>query len=475
MGKNNNNAAKSAAQQAAAQQAAPGTKTTKEENSKQPTKVNVIQLEDMRKLAAAAKEGGSLDFNRTMDMIRVQHETFRMDPKAAEHTGISQESIDAINRINAIEQVAFMATVITLDNTPFAVTMRAAQLPAITEAAAALGIVIDQKALPAPDEKGEVTIQSSAVQVPENKKEEIKEEAAAEKRKVVLDPTKIENEQQLKDTLLHILVKGNGNENFYEKVSAAINFYESYLSIQASKSENKEEELAKLKERSRCDFLTDISHMLGKCTFTISGMAKFMFEHTEKTKSPVVAFCTFRKASLNKTTGMPQIDDTLVADIVKVLIRWYADTEITTTNEVIAGFEKDIAALKKDEKKNAKGIEQGNQKIAHAKKHIEDIEKVVEYCNMPSKSVVDEFEKAYSDNKSEGFKAARMIGSKIIDCYYPGVDIKGVKPESLMHNMKQYIGVICNMFLPPLEQMTDYSEANFTELEFVTPEEPKNE
>ena len=474
MGKKSNNAASSAAQQAAAQQAAPGTKTTKEENSKQPTKVNVIQLEDMRKLAAAAKEGGSLDFNRTMDMIRVQHETFRMDPKAAEHTGISQESIDAINRINAIEQVAFMATVITLDNTPFAVTMRAAQLPAITEAAAALGIVIDQKALPAPDEKGEVTIQSSAVQVPENKKEEIKEEAAAEKRKVVLDPTKIENEQQLKDTLLHILVKGNGNENFYEKVSAAINFYESYLSIQASKSENKEEELAKLKERSRCDFLTDISHMLGRCPFTISGMANFMFEHTEKTKNPVVAFCTFRKASLNKTTGMPQIDDTLVADIVKVLIRWRADSEITETKRLIDNAKKDLELLKKDDK-NKKGVEDGTKSIAKMEKHIEDIEKVVEYCNMPSKSVVDEFEKAYGDNKSEGFKAARMIGSKIIDCYYPGVDIKGVKPESLMHNMKQYIGVICNMFLPPLEQMTDYSEANFTELEFVTPEEPKNE
>lgn len=470
----NKKSANSAAQQAAAQQAAPATQTTGKETPKKPTNVNVIQLEDLEKLAAAAKEGGSLDLNRTMDMIRVQHETFRMDPKAAERTGMSQESIDAINRINAIEQVAFMATVVTLDNTPFAVTMRAAQLPAILEAAAALGITIDQKALPAPDDKGNVTMLPGNIVVPEEKKDEIKKEVAAEKRKVELDPTKITSEQQLKDTLLHILVKGNGTENFYEKVASAINFYESYLSIQASKSENKDEELAKLKERSRCDFLTDISHLLGKCTFTISGMAKFLFEHTEKTKSPVVAFCTFRKASLNKKTGMPQIDDTLVADIVKVLIRWYADTEITTTQEVIAGFERDIESLKKDEKKNAEAIKQGAQKIAHAKKHIDDIEKVVTYCNMPSKSVVEEFEAAYTDNKSEGFKNARMIGSKIVDCYYPGVDIKGVKPESLMHNMKQYIGVICNMFLPPLEQMTDYSEANFTELEFVEPEKEKN-
>ena len=475
MGKKSNNAASSAAQQAAAQQAAPGTKINKEETSKNLTNaVQVITLGDLDKLAQQRALVG-MDPNHMEDLVGRMDDRFYRDHEAAKRYNISQETIDCINELTARAMIALFANEVEIAQTPFAVRMRLASLENLKKAGEAMRINIDMKALPAPAEDGTIEVPSTAVQPSEEAKKGLAEERAIAAKKVELDPTKIENEQQLKDTLLHILVKGNGNENFYEKVSAAINFYESYLSIQASKSENKDEELAKLKERSRCDFLTDISHMLGKCTFTISGMAKFMFEHTEKTKSPVVAFCTFRKASLNKTTGMPQIDDTLVADIVKVMIRWYADTEITTTNEVIARFEKDLAALKKDEKKNAKAIEQGNQKIAHAKKHIEDIEKVVEYCNMPSKSVVDEFEKSYGDNKSEGFKAARMIGSKIIDCYYPGVDIKGVKPESLMHNMKQYIGVICNMFLPPLEQMTDYSEANFTELEFITTEEPKNE
>ena len=92
---------------------------------------------------------------------------------------------------------------------------------------------------------------------------------------------------------------------------------------------------------------------------------------------------------------------------------------------------------------------------------------MVTYCNVPSKDTVSNFEAAFNDNKSEGFKGARMIGSKIMDCYYPGVAIKGVKPESLMHNMKQRIGCICNLFLPPLDQMMGYSDANITELEFV--------
>ena len=50
--------------------------------------VSVIQLSDLEKFAELTKTGG-MDHNHIMDMIRVQHETFRMDPKAAEHTGMN--------------------------------------------------------------------------------------------------------------------------------------------------------------------------------------------------------------------------------------------------------------------------------------------------------------------------------------------------------------------------------------------------
>lgn len=459
---NKNNAAKSAAQQAA-QQAAPESKTNEQKKAPKP-QVNVLQLSDLQKYADAAKSG-NMDHNHIMDMIRVQHETFRMDPKAAEHTGMSQESIDAINRINAIEQVAIMASVVTMDKTPFAITMRAAQLPAIQEAAAALGIVIDQKALPSPDAQGNVELPSNAVKVPEEKKEEIKTEIAASKESVEMDPTKIDSEETLKKTLLTILVKGNGSENLYDKIATAINFYEAYLGIQAGKAEDPEAAREELKKRSRVELFSDIAHMLGKCTFTVGGVAKFMYEHTERTKSPVVAFCTLRDASLNKKTGMPQIDDQLVADIVKVLIRWYADTEIIVTNDYIKGAEKNIEVLKKDEKANKKAIEEGNKTIEHAKKHIEEIETVVGYANVPSRTVVDNFANDYVDNKAEGFKLARMIGSKIMKTYYGDVTVKNVKMDSLVHNLQQYMGVITNMFLPALNQIPDYSEANITELE----------
>lgn len=475
MGKKTN-AAKSAAQQAAAQQTAPANKTNQETDKQ--SQISVIQLGDLDKLAQTRALSG-LDPNHTVDLLKMMHETYRLDPAAAQKLNISQDSVDKINRITAIGQVAILTNEIMIAQTPFAVAMRVTQLEAIKEVAPMLGVTIDTKALPAPKADGTIELPSEAVKVSKEAQKAVKEEQAAAAEKVELDPTKIEKEEDLKKSLLNILVKGNGSENLYDKIVTAINFYEAYLGIQAGKSEDPEAARAAIKKKTRADFLLDISHLLGKCTFTIGGIAKFMYENTERTQSPVVAFCTLRDASLNKKTGMPQIEDQMVADIVKVLIRWYADTEIAITNESIANMEKDLEVLKKDEKKNAKGIESGNNVIKNAKKHIADVENVVTFVNMPSRDVVDNFPANYTNNKAEGFKLARMIGSKIMNSYYGGIKPSTVKPDCLVHNLQQYMGVITNMFLPPLNRIMDYSEANIGELEKVevasTEEESKNE
>lgn len=470
------NAAKSAAEQAAAKQAAPANKTTKQETAGNKSQVSVIQLGDLDKLAQTRALSG-LDPNHTVDLLKMMHETYRLDPAAAQKLNISQDSVDKINRITAIGQVAILTNEIMIAQTPFAVAMRVTQLEAIKEVAPMLGVTIDTKALPAPKEDGTIELPSEAVKVSKEAQKAVKEEQAAAAEKVELDPTKIEKEEDLKKSLLSILVKGNGSENLYDKIVTAINFYEAYLSIQANKAEDPDAAREALKKKTRADFLLDISHLLGKCTFTIGGIAKFMYENTERTQSPVVAFCTLRDASLNTKTGMPQIEDQMVADIVKVLIRWYADTEIITTNEMISNMEKDLEILKKDEKKNAKGIESGKKVIENAKKHIDEVETVVTYVNMPDRSTIDNFPANYTDNKAEGFKMARMIGSKILKSYYGDVKIAGVKMDSLVHNLQQYVGVITNMFLPPLNRIMDYSEANIGELEKAEEaptEEPKN-
>ena len=131
--------------------------------------------------------------------------------------------------------------------------------------------------------------------------------------------------------------------------------------------------------------------------------------------------------------------------------------------------------MKKDPKKNAKAIEQGPQKIAAAEKHIADVENVVTYANAPSKDIVDSFVEAYSDDKNEYYKFARMMGSKIMDTYYPGIKPKEIKPECLNHNLQQYVGIIFNMFLPAMSRLVDYSEASVTELEKIeSVEDEKN-
>jgi len=476
---NKTNAAKSAAEQAAAQQSAPANKTPKQETAGK-SQIAVVQLGDLDKLAQQRALVG-MDPNHMEDLVGRLDDRFYKDVTAAQRYNIPQETVDKINEITARAMIALLANEVEIAQTPFAVRMRMSSLEALKEAGEAMHINIDTKALPAPAADGTIEVPSTAVQVSKEAKEGLKREREAATEKVELDPTKIQDEESLKKSLLQILVKGNGSENLYDKIITAVNFYESYLAVQAGKAEDPDAARAALKEKSRADFLTEISNLLGKCTFTIGGIAKFMYENTERTKSPVVAFCTLRDASLNKKTGMPQIDDQMVADIVKVLIRWYANTEIQTTKEAIASMEKDLEILKKDEKKNAKGIESGKKVIENAKKHIDDVEAVVTYVNMPNREVIDNFPANYQDSSAEGYKFARMIGSKIMKTYYGETDTKAFKTESLVHNLQQYMGVITNMFLPTMNNIMEYSEANISELEkaeepAAAPEEqPKNE
>lgn len=451
MGKN-----KSAAQAAAENQQAPKTNEKKG--------VEVIQAGDLLNAAKTGGQSVGLSPDATVMALNGLKTMVHDNPKAAEYYNLGEEGVKKINHFT----LAGFATVLAIEcmnrKSEFAIKMLEKQPEAINAIAEFTGVTIDTKLLPAPNDKGEVEVPSTAVKISKEAEKGLKEEIKIANEETITDPTKIENEEQLKKSLLKILVKGNGNDNFYQKVVTAINFYESFLSIKASKSENKEEELAAIKAKSRADLLSEIAKLLGKCTFTIGGMAKFMFENTKRTKNPVSAFCTLRNASLNETTGMPQVEDSLIADIVKVLIRWYADSEIEEANVRLSNSKKDLEVLKKDEKKNKKAIESGNNVIANIANYIAEIEDVVTYVNVPDRSIVDNFIADYTNDKSEGYKFARMMGSKIVDTYYGGTKAKDYEQDPLIHNLQQYVGIIFNLFLPSTEMLIEYSEANITEL-----------
>lgn len=472
----NNKGTKNGAAAAAASIEAGGKKENQNNNSNSENKVAVIQLGDLDKLAQQRALAG-LDPNHAEDLIARLDDRFYKDPDAAKKHNISPETVGAINEITGRAMVALLANEVELAQTPFAVRMRASSLEQIRICGAAMHVNIDTKALPAPDENGTVVVPSTAIKVDPEAKQGLAEERAAASEKVELDPTKIASEDDLKKSLLSILVKGTGDTSLYGKLMAAINFYHSYLSVKANKAEDAESAKKEVESKTNVDFLSDIASLLGKCTFTTNSIAKYLFEETERTKSPVVAFCAFREASLNKKTGMPQIEDQAVADFVKVLIRWYANTEVEETKKQIEGFERDLELLKKDAKKNAKGIESGNKVIENAKKHIEAVNQVVTYVNMPDRKIADEFAEDFKDSSRENYKFARMMGSKILKTYYNETATKNYDQENLIHNLQQYVGIITNLFLPPLNKISNYSEANITELQKVegAAEEPKNE
>lgn len=464
-----NNKGKNPAEQAAkkvSEQPAPA------ENKSDRKPVAVIQVEDLDRLAQDRAKSG-LDPNHTVDLLKILHETYRTNPNAAKAIGISQEAVDKVNQITAIAQVAVLAGEMIYAQTPFAVSMRVSQLAAMEEVMPLIGITIDKKALPAPKD-GVIELPTEAVKISKETEKKIKEEQEVANKKVELDPSKIKNEEDLKTAVLHILVKGCGSENLYDKIAAAIDFYKAYMEIQAANAENPEEAKKAIGDKSRGDLLLEITRMLGKCTFSVSGAAKYMFDNTERTKNPIVAFTMFRDASLNKKTGMPQIDDQLVADITKALITWHGESEIASVQEAIAGFERDIELLKKDSKKNKKGIEEGGEKIKNANKRMEAIKAVIGYANVPDHAFVETFPADYVNDKSENYKFDRMIGSKIINTYY-GNDVKpgDFKQEQLVHNLQQYAGIILNFFLPPLNHLANYSEANIVELEKQEVKEPE--
>ena len=456
----------SAAEAAAAQQHAP--------EEKPQTKVNVIDVRDFD--PNNVKNGfGSLDANHTVDLLKMSHETFRMDPNAAQHNGVSQEVVDTMNHVNAIGQVAMVAIQAYMDNTPFAASIRNTLLPELTKAAAELGITIDQKLLPAPNKDGMVSISKDAVKASKEAKEAIKEEIAASKKTVKNDPTKIENEDELRDALLNIL-SINSPGGFYNKISDATAFHKSYRELLASKSEDKDA-VAAIKSETFADSLLKLTEFVGKCPFSLGGLANFMFDKTMESKNPVAAFCSFRDASLNKTTGMPSIDDHVVADIVKVFVKWCADSRIAKAKESIQACRDNIKALGKD-KKNEKAVKANETEIKKINELINEYNRTVGYAMMPSITCAKEFIAAYNDNKSQGFKNARMTASKILATYYPGIKLTEVEHDNLMVILEQYFGVIINMFLPPVDQSAEYSESNIPQLKKVekkTEEKPAEE
>lgn len=441
------------------------------EEKKTTPSVNVLQMGDLEKMAQNRSQNG-LDANHQVDVLTGLKGMLHDNPNAAEDYNMPKDTIRKINGIVVVGFLAALADEVQYGQNPWAAKMRVSQLEEIKTLAPLIGMEIDTKLLPAPDAEGNVQIPKEAIKISAETKKALAEENARAK-KVPTNPTEVENEEQLADALTAFLSDAKINRPF-DRFIRAINFYRSYLTIQANKSENKDAEIEKIKNTPDAELLQDISTM-AKCPIIVQGYGNYLRGTVEDTKSVIHAFCSFRDASKNRTTGKPAIDDASIAGIVKVIVIWSCNEKIKEETDIIKKIEDGIAALKKDEKANAKGIETETKKAAGHKARIAHYRNIIDITLAPTFDIADQFANDYNDKESENYLTAHKHFGIVMNSYYTGAFIDELNLTAAIANVQQRIGIILNLFSEPLSQRIEYDEKNLIEQESTPPAKTEEE
>lgn len=441
---------------------APATPT---ESGKITTAQKTVDFKDLME-GMSSESAKGLDPNHQVDLLNLAHDIYGRDPKAAERYNMKHETVNKINEIVAVGVAVAIAREVVCAKNPFAVALNTAELGKVQEICAEVGINFNAKLLPAPNNEGVVEVPSEAIEVSKETEEKIKEEEEIRSEEVETDPTKIENEEQLISSLKNIMVTRN---NAYQKISDAVNFYQAYLKVKASRSDNKEEELKKVNEKTRKQLLEEMAKTIGACPLILQGIGRYMYGITAQSKSPIAAFCMFRNAAKNKKTGVYALTDPEIADYVRTLIEWTSDVKIAAEKERIEGLKKNLKMLKKDEKKNAAGIEDTKSKIETAEKNLAHFNEVLSYVLSPSAENLEKLINGYSEKDTVSIRTFKSI----TDSYYDDIVVKEMKQDGVRHNAEQYAGIITNLFRDPSAKLDQYSESNLMQLEPISlkPEE----
>lgn len=445
---------------------------TEQPETKPAEKVNVIQMGDVLTKMGSNGNGSSLSPDGTVQALKGLKEMIHDKPDAAEYYNISPDAVKKLNAFTVMGFATVLAVEIEEKKSPFAIRMLASQKDAVNALAEFTGVSIDQKLLAAPDEKGVVEVPSSAVKVTPEKKKQIKKEVALSKKAETVDVTKVTNEEELKASLTVLL--SLTSENLYDRMYNAIKFYRAFLELSASKSDDKETELKKVRELSDEELLANISKIVETCSFSNSGPAKYMFALTGGEMCIVPAFCMLRRACRDRKTGLVKVDDSTIAAIVRVLICWVGETSIRANKSNIASFMKNIEILKKNEKANKSAIDGENKKIATAEENIKYIKSVMNVTSSPASDYIEKLPEDYRNAASDGHKLADRIYRDIKETFMAGVDEEKVDRSKFDHNVMQYAGIITNYFKDPLAKLTNYNEMYLEDLpEVKEPEKPK--
>lgn len=432
--------------------------------------------------------GSSMDRNHQVDLLKMAHERFFLDEKAAEHTGFPQGAIDKINHINALGIAVCVCNEVKYGSSDFAVVIRKAALPELTEALKEIGVSFDNtKLLPSKNDADAVEVTASAVQVSEETSKKLEEDAKARAATAgkVFDPTKIKDEKELKEALSGFLAM-NRDSKLMDSIMQCVNFYKSYRSIEAKRAiesaektlkntkdkkykENAEKALAsakndmeRIKNMSFHDMFRKIVEFTGRVGTLTYGIGAHLFNVTATSGSPVSAFCELRDHSTDKNTGVCKYTDDQIADVVKCLVIIGAD-EVRSKGET---------ALEAENKLPEKERIQDHIDIAN--KNIAFADKATAAVLAAPGSFVESLKQNFLDGNN--FAKKTVIAIKRV--YYRDVTpdmMAKVKPDSMLDNATQYAGIISNLFRNPSDPLVGYAKENIIDLEFKTDEEIKAE
>ena len=475
MAKGNKSAAKMAAEQQAAAQQAPETKTQQANDPSLGTIVNNM------KNGSLSQDGKAI----TASLVQKRWVEGENIPE-----GVRQGAGNIVD--------AFLADIIVTDiaqgsSVFYGIVARdEAKYLTIKTALAEQGISLPEfKALPAPTNEqlqkagmkllpGQTVDNVAVLAVPaENVDKKAVEKKKGELKviqKAVSSPEQVENDEQLKASLAAMLIRPNatGPDGIDARVQRTINFYRTYLSIQANKMEDadkKQARLNELKAMTTVDLLKEISTIVGSCPFVIHGGSYKLRSVLAQTGNPIDPFCLYRRTAASVKNGTA--DDQTVADIVRTLIIWSCNGRIEDINDGIKTAERQIKkneelAKDKDATKSklAKAaIKTHQENIEKFKLEIAELEKLISETANPAFDVVDHLAENYNgDENSESYKLARRIVGTIMKTYYPDVDIKKADEASMLYNCQQHAGVILNMFHSPVNQNQAYSTINIGDI-----------
>lgn len=402
----------------------------------------------------------TMDRNHQVDMLKIMHETFHPshDPDAAAHTGFSQETVDKMNRLKALGIAVVFGQEVAFGNSDFAMILRKADLPELKEAMVEIGMKLDEtKLLAANEDTNSVQIPSNAIEVSEETKEQLKKDAEAVKASEgkVYDPTKISNEEELKEALTGILAVSR-DEKLIDSIYKAISFWMAYQKLVANKS-NDDQRIKDLNSMSNSDIFQEVVKLTGRTGTLCYGLANHIFLQTACTGSPVSAWCCLYSSSVSKETGIHKHTNEELADIIKCLVKYEA-------NNIRA---KALATIKEENKLPEKDRIQA---------HIDTANKNIAYADKATQAVVcapSEFVANLKANYLNKDNAAHKTVICLKKAFYDNVPVDKmmtVKIDSLLDSCTQYAAMISNLFRDPGDQL----ETNLEEVDhlvFKTEEE----